>query len=64
MRRAVFKPSPIPTLAKKVAAGETGMKAGRGFYDWPPEKVAAEKVRYEAALKRGLAILTAEDENN
>jgi 3-hydroxybutyryl-CoA dehydrogenase len=57
-------PAPIPTLAKKVAAGETGMKAGRGFYDWPPEKVAAEKARYEAALKRGLAILRADDESN
>ena len=56
--------TPIPTLAKKVAVGETGMKSGRGFYDWPPEKVAAEKARYEVALKRGLAILTAEDENN
>jgi 3-hydroxybutyryl-CoA dehydrogenase len=57
-------PAPIPTLAKKVAAGETGMKAGRGFYDWPPEKVAAEKARYEASLKRGLAILRADDESN
>jgi len=56
--------TPIPTLVKKVAAGETGMKAGRGFYDWPPEKVAAEKARYQKALERGLAILTAEDENN
>jgi 3-hydroxybutyryl-CoA dehydrogenase len=56
--------TPIPTLAKKVAAGETGMKAGRGFYDWPPEKVAAEKARYETALKRGLAILRAEGESN
>lgn len=56
--------TPIPTLAKKVAAGETGMKSGRGFYDWPPEKAAAEKKRYEEALKRGLAILKAEDESN
>jgi 3-hydroxybutyryl-CoA dehydrogenase len=54
---------PIPTLAKKVAAGETGMKSGRGFYDWPPERIAAEKARYEAALKRGLAVLRADDEN-
>ena len=54
---------PIPTLAKKVAAGETGMKSGRGFYDWPPEKIVAEKARYEAALKRGLAVLRADEEN-
>jgi 3-hydroxybutyryl-CoA dehydrogenase len=56
--------APIPTLARKVAAGETGMKSGRGFYDWPAEKVVAEKARYERALKRGLAILKAEDESN
>jgi len=43
---------------------ELGMKAGRGFYDWPPEKIAAEKTRYEAALRRGLAILRADDESN
>jgi len=54
--------APIPTLARKVAAGEIGMKAGRGFYDWPAERVAAEKARYETALKRGLAILQADDE--
>jgi len=56
--------APVPALAKKVTAGETGMKAGRGFYDWPPEKIAAEKSRYEAALKRGLAILKTDDESN
>lgn len=41
-------------IAATFAAGEAGMKAGRGIYDWPPEKAAA-KARYEAALKRGLA---------
>jgi 3-hydroxybutyryl-CoA dehydrogenase len=52
---------PITTLARKVAAGETGMKAGRGFYPWSPEAIAAAKARYETALKRGLEILKSED---
>jgi 3-hydroxybutyryl-CoA dehydrogenase len=28
-----------PLIAKLVAEGATGVKAGRGFYDWTPEKV-------------------------
>ena len=31
--------SPSPELENLVAAGATGVKAGRGFYDWTPKKV-------------------------
>ena len=30
---------PSPTLKDLVAAGATGVKAGRGFYEWTPEKI-------------------------
>jgi 3-hydroxybutyryl-CoA dehydrogenase len=53
---------PAAKLAAKVRAGEVGMKAGKGFYDWPPEKIARTKARYQTALKRGLEILKAEDD--
>jgi 3-hydroxybutyryl-CoA dehydrogenase len=36
------------------------MKAGGGFYDWPPERRAAERSRYDALLTQGLALLAAE----
>jgi hypothetical protein len=38
------------------------MKSGKGFYDWPAEKIARTKARYQIALKRGLEILKAEDD--
>ncbi len=53
---------PAAKLAAKVKAGELGMKAGKGFYDWPVEKIAKVKARYHTALKRGLHILKAEDD--
>jgi 3-hydroxybutyryl-CoA dehydrogenase len=53
---------PAAKLAAKVKAGEIGMKAGKGFYDWPAEKIARAKARYQTALKRGLEILKAEDD--
>jgi 3-hydroxybutyryl-CoA dehydrogenase len=53
---------PTAKLAAKVKAGEIGMKSGKGFYDWPAEKIASAKARYQAALKRGLEILKAEDD--
>jgi 3-hydroxybutyryl-CoA dehydrogenase len=53
---------PAAKLAAKVNAGETGMKAGKGFYDWPAEKIARAKARYQTALRRGLEILKAEDD--
>ena len=53
---------PAAKLAAKVKAGEIGMKSGKGFYDWPAEKIAKARARYQTALKRGLAILKAEDD--
>jgi 3-hydroxybutyryl-CoA dehydrogenase len=53
---------PAAKLAAKVKAGETGMKAGKGFYDWPAEKIAEARARYQVALNRGLEILKAEDD--
>jgi len=40
------------------------MKSGKGFYDWPADRIAAEKTRYQIALKRGLEILNAEDDSD
>jgi 3-hydroxybutyryl-CoA dehydrogenase len=31
---------PSPILTEKVSAGHLGVKAGRGYYEWPPEKTA------------------------
>jgi 3-hydroxybutyryl-CoA dehydrogenase len=53
---------PASILAAKVKAGEIGMKAGKGFYDWPADKIARTKARYQTALKRGIEILKAEDD--
>ncbi len=54
------EPAPPPFLADMVQRGETGMKAGKGLWEWSPEDVAAARARIERALQAGLAIL-AED---
>jgi 3-hydroxybutyryl-CoA dehydrogenase len=54
---------PVVSLAAKVRAGQIGMKSGKGFYDWPADRIEAEKKRYQTALKRGLEILKAEDDS-
>jgi 3-hydroxybutyryl-CoA dehydrogenase len=53
---------PAAKLAAKVKAGEIGMKTGKGFYDWPADKIAKARARYQTALRRGLEILKAEDD--
>lgn len=53
---------PAAKLAAKVKSGEIGMKSGKGFYDWPAEKIAKAKARYKVALERGLEILKADDD--
>lgn len=51
---------PAQVLQSHVAAGRLGMKAGAGFYDWPPERLQAERARYDRLLQQGLALLAAE----
>jgi 3-hydroxybutyryl-CoA dehydrogenase len=53
---------PAAKLEAKVKAGEIGMKAGKGFYDWPADKIARARSLYQRALQRGLEILKAEDD--
>jgi 3-hydroxybutyryl-CoA dehydrogenase len=49
---------PHPLLVDKVRAGETGAKAGRGFYDWAPGAAAARRAEINAALTQAQATST------
>ncbi|MGY0193894.1 3-hydroxyacyl-CoA dehydrogenase family protein [Leptothrix sp. BB-4] len=49
--------APARVLRDPVAAGRTGMKAGAGFSDWPPERRDAERARYDRLLRAGLRLL-------
>lgn len=51
---------PARALSDRVARGDLGMKTGRGFYDWPEDKRIAERARYDALLRHGLALLAPE----
>jgi 3-hydroxybutyryl-CoA dehydrogenase len=51
---------PARCLLSRVAAGKLGVKTGEGFYAWPPERIAAEKARYDRALLAALEILKSE----
>jgi len=44
-------------VAERIAAGQTGMKAGAGFMAWPPERAAAERAAYERRLQAAFGIL-------
>jgi 3-hydroxybutyryl-CoA dehydrogenase len=55
---------PPPALVEKVRRGELGMKSGRGFWQWTPERIAAEKARYSQTLRRTLEILREERDSN
>jgi 3-hydroxybutyryl-CoA dehydrogenase len=46
-------PGPSPYLQARVAAGETGMKVGKGFRSWTPEQAAAVQQRLDEYLVRG-----------
>lgn len=50
-------PMPAKVLRDKVAAGDIGMKSGTGFRKWTPEQIAAEKRRYQLALRKAVEIL-------
>ena len=52
--------APSAILSERVASGAIGMKAGRGFYNWTPETIAAEKKRYEALLLAASSLLAKE----
>ena len=47
-------PEPSPLVVDKVERGELGVKTGRGFYDWTPEKAEAWRRRMERALSRSV----------
>nr|MBA3477723.1 3-hydroxyacyl-CoA dehydrogenase [Lautropia sp.] len=51
---------PSPSLMVRVAQGKLGMKTGEGFYAWTPEKIAAERSRYDTLLRAGLDLLADE----
>lgn len=51
---------PAKALRGRVARGELGMKTGKGFFEWTPESIRAEKARYEGKLLAGLALLADE----
>lgn len=40
----------LPLLAERVAQGALGAKAGRGFYEWPPDLLQALTARRDRAL--------------
>lgn len=51
---------PSKVLSDRVHSGALGMKAGRGFYDWTPESIRAEKERYEKLLAASVELLNEE----
>jgi 3-hydroxybutyryl-CoA dehydrogenase len=48
---------PSQVLRDRVAQGAIGMKAGRGFYDWTPDTIAAERKRYADLLSAASELL-------
>jgi 3-hydroxybutyryl-CoA dehydrogenase len=52
-------PEPSKWVADKVAKGELGVKSGKGFYSWTPEKIAQVRKRLAdqmiARIKRGVS---------
>ena len=52
--------APPPFLKEMVEAGRTGMKSGRGLWEWDEETMAKEKARIERCLQAGMEILKTE----
>jgi len=51
---------PPPVLQKNVDEGRIGFKTGRGFFEWTPQTIAAERARYERALIKCMEIFKEE----
>jgi 3-hydroxybutyryl-CoA dehydrogenase len=49
-----------PSLAKLMAEGKTGMKAGEGFRKWSPEEIQAMNAQYTRRLKAAFDVLQME----
>jgi 3-hydroxybutyryl-CoA dehydrogenase len=48
---------PPPLLRELVARGDTGARAGRGFYVWDPARERAARTRMDALLIEGLKLV-------
>lgn len=46
------RPDPSPLFVGKVEGGDLGVKTGRGFYEWSPERIAQVRVRRARELAR------------
>lgn len=57
-------PDPSPLLARKYKAGEVGAKAGKGFFEWSPEKLNKLLARRDEVLLKILRITTGLDQDN
>lgn len=55
-------PQPPDMFKDMVARGHTGMKAGRGLWQWDAASIQREKERYEKTLQAGFEILTRKDD--
>lgn len=51
--------SPSAFIADRVAAGDFGVKTGKGFYQWDEDKIVRERERYQAALIAALKLIRA-----
>ena len=51
---------PAAALREKVEAGNLGIKTGRGFYDWPQEKIEAVTKRRDRLLLRLIGMVEEE----
>ncbi len=55
---------PSRFLREKVAAGDIGLKSGKGIYEWTAEKGTRQRALYESKLIRALAILMEGEEES
>lgn len=55
-------PQPPQMFKDMVAQGHTGMKSGRGLWQWDAASIQREKERYEKMLRASFELLTRENE--